>query len=61
MTRDIVLIYVCVIAITNVEIKGAMSKLGIPNENDAKAVDVRQELDLKVSTTISIGSIYQNH
>lgn len=39
-------------AITNVEIKRAMNKLGIPNENDAKAVDVRQELDLKVMNAV---------
>ncbi|KAJ3081509.1 DNA topoisomerase 3-beta-1 [Quaeritorhiza haematococci] len=35
-------------AITPLEIKKAMEKLGTPNENEAKAVDVRQELDLKV-------------
>jgi DNA topoisomerase-3 len=35
-------------AITATEIKSAMTKLTNPNENEAKAVDVRQELDLKV-------------
>jgi hypothetical protein len=36
------------IAITAVDIKKAMNQLINPNENEAKAVDVRQELDLKV-------------
>ena len=35
-------------AITEQEITSAMYKLGAPNENEAKAVDVRQELDLKI-------------
>ena len=35
-------------AITQTEIKHALDNLVYPNENEAKAVDVRQELDLKV-------------
>ena len=35
-------------SITPGDIKRAMAKLISPNELDAKAVDVRQELDLKV-------------
>ena len=35
-------------AITSVDIKRAMKDLTVPNENEAKAVDVRQELDLKI-------------
>jgi DNA topoisomerase-3 len=36
------------LAITAPEIKKAMSKLGKPDENQSRAVDVRQELDLKI-------------
>lgn len=35
-------------SITPHDIKSAMNKLVAPNQLDAKAVDVRQELDLKV-------------
>ncbi|OUM66028.1 hypothetical protein PIROE2DRAFT_6826 [Piromyces sp. E2] len=35
-------------AITTPDVKRAMANLVKPNENDAKAVDVRQELDLKI-------------
>jgi DNA topoisomerase-3 len=35
-------------AITTQDIKKAMNSLMYPNENEAKAVDVRQELDLKI-------------
>jgi DNA topoisomerase-3 len=41
-------------AITPSEIKKAMEKLAIPNENEAKAVDVRQEIDLKVLMMLHI-------
>jgi len=36
------------IAITAPDVKRAMANLVKPNEDDAKAVDVRQELDLKI-------------
>ena len=42
------LIHLIYEAITAVDIKKAMDNLQYPNENEAKAVDVRQELDLKV-------------
>lgn len=35
-------------AITDTEIHRAMSNLGRPNENEAKSVDARQELDLRI-------------
>lgn len=35
-------------AITEKDIFKAMENLGVPNENQSKAVDVRQELDLKI-------------
>ncbi|KAJ3344120.1 DNA topoisomerase 3-beta-1 [Gonapodya sp. JEL0774] len=40
-------------AITPQEIKAAMNKLGLPNEDEAKAVDVRQELDLKIGVSFT--------
>jgi hypothetical protein len=35
-------------AITDSEVKRAMDNLGIPNKNEAMAVDARQELDLRI-------------
>lgn len=35
-------------AITERDIKAALANLGRPNENEAKSVDARQELDLRI-------------
>ncbi|KAI9278245.1 DNA topoisomerase [Phascolomyces articulosus] len=40
-------------AITAEEVRRAMHNLGTPNENEAKAVDARQELDLKVGVAFT--------
>ncbi|KAI8141544.1 DNA topoisomerase [Fennellomyces sp. T-0311] len=40
-------------AITAEEVRRAMNNLGEPNENEAKAVDARQELDLKVGVAFT--------
>ena len=40
-------------AITESSIKTAMRTLTLPNENEAMAVDARQELDLKVGVTFT--------
>jgi DNA topoisomerase III len=45
-------------AISEKEIVSAMGHLGEPNENESKAVDARQELDLKVPSNFD--AIKQN-
>jgi DNA topoisomerase IA len=40
-------------AVTRQDIEKAMQTLGAPNENEALAVDARQELDLKLGVAFS--------
>jgi DNA topoisomerase-3 len=40
-------------AVTSKDIEKAMLNLGVPNENESKAVEARQELDLKVGVAFS--------
>ncbi|CAO0801488.1 unnamed protein product [Mucor circinelloides] len=40
-------------AITKEDVRRAMNNLGVPNENEARAVDARQELDLKVGVAFT--------